>query len=138
MQPPWSDGVLAGAGAGAVSGLPSTLHALLSGGSPLAAARAAGNVVLPAGARPGSLLAAGALVHAFLSLAWGTVLAVTLPRRGAPAWGAVAGLAIAALDLGVIGRHRPLVRALPVLPQVADHVAFGAVAGAILATRTPR
>jgi hypothetical protein len=45
----------------------------------------------------------------------------------------VAGLAIAALDLGLVGRHRPLIRALPLLPQVADHVAFGAVAGTVLA-----
>jgi hypothetical protein len=135
VRRPLRDGLLAGVGAGLVSGIPSTLHALYAGEPVLAASRAAGNLVLPAGAGPFSLLAAGALVHTCLSLGWGTVLAVTLPRRGAPAWGAVAGLAIAALDLGLVGRRRPLIRALPVLPQVADHVAFGAVAGAILAAR---
>jgi hypothetical protein len=138
MRPPLGDGLAAGAVAGVVSGLPSTTHALLTGRPLLAATRAAGNVVLPAHAHPGLLLAAGAVVHAGLSLGWGTVLAVTLPRRGAPAWGAVAGLAIAALDLGVVGRRRPLVAALPPLPQVADHVAFGAVAGVVLAARKAR
>ncbi len=39
--------------------------------------------------------------------------------------GAVAGLVIAALDLGVIGRRYPEIRALPRVPQVLDHVAFG-------------
>jgi hypothetical protein len=47
-------------------------------------------------------------------------------------WGALAGLAIAGLDLGVLGRHWPRIRALPTLPQVADHVAFGALVGAVV------
>jgi hypothetical protein len=115
------------------SGLPSTIHALATGRPVLAATRAAGSLVLPAEAAPASLLAAGVVVHACLSLGWGTVLAVTLPRRGTTAWGAVAGLVIAGLDLGLVGRHRPLIRALPLVPQVADHVAFGALAAAILA-----
>jgi hypothetical protein len=46
--------------------------------------------------------------------------------------GALAGLAIAALDLGVAGRRFPRIPALPVLPQLADHAAFGAVAARLL------
>ena len=43
--------------------------------------------------------------------------------------GALAGLAIAALDLGLVGRRFPRIAALPLLPQLADHAAFGAIAG---------
>jgi hypothetical protein len=46
-------------------------------------------------------------------------------------WGVLGGLAIAAVDLGVIGRRRPAIRALPLLPQLADHALFGAVVGAL-------
>ena len=66
---------------------------------------------------------------------WTAVLAAVLrPRgrlRGAVAGGS-AGLGIAALDLGVVARRLPAVRALPQAPQWADHVAFGALAGAVL------
>jgi hypothetical protein len=91
-----------------------------------------------------SLLAAGAGAHAVISIGWGTVLAVAVRRtpllRAPTAAGLVAGAAIAALDLGLLahgpaGRRWPLVRALPVGPQVADHLAFGAVAGAVLGRR---
>lgn len=136
------DGLLAGAVAGVLSGAPSTVHAALTGRDPLAAARAAGNLLLPAGARPGALLAAGALAHAGISLGWGTVLAVVLRRLplSPVVAGALSGGAIAAVDLGVVahgrpGRRWPLIRALPVGPQVADHIAFGVAAGAVLSRR---
>jgi hypothetical protein len=74
-------------------------------------------------------------VHLALSLGWGVALARVLPRRRTPLWGAIAGLAIAALDLGVVGRRFPRVRALPRWSQVADHVAFGVCVG--LALRRP-
>ena len=136
------DGLRAGAVAGLLSGAPSTFDALRRGTDPLAAARAAGNLLLPAGSGPGPLLAAGAAAHVALSLGWGTVLAVALRRTPRPpvVAGALAGAAIAALDLGLLahspaGRRWPLIRALPVGPQLADHVAFGAIAGAVLAFR---
>jgi|SRR5581483_627249 len=141
--PGWAaDGVRAGTVAGVLSGAPSTLHALVRGADPLAAARAAGNLLLPADAGPAALLGAGAAAHVVLSLGWGTVLAVAVRRSALPpvAAGLVAGAAIAALDLGLLsrgpaGRRWPLIRALPVGPQVADHLAFGAIAGAVLARR---
>jgi hypothetical protein len=78
-------------------------------------------------------------VHVGISLFWGVVLARVIPRSApAPASvgaGAIAGLAIAGLDLRLIGRLFPRIRALPRGPQVADHVAFGAVVGAVLAWR---
>jgi hypothetical protein len=54
--------------------------------------------------------------------------------------GLAGGAAIAAVDLGLLahgplGRRWPLIRALPVGPQVADHLAFGAIAGAVLDLR---
>jgi hypothetical protein len=51
------------------------------------------------------------------------------------AYATLAGLAIAALDLGVLGRRVPRIRALPLLPQVLDHVAYGATVGAVLSAR---
>ena len=128
-----------GLAAGVVSGLPSTLHALATGRDPLAAARAAGNLLLPADAGSRALLFAGGITHVALSLGWGTVLAMAVRRTSlAPvAVGVAGGAAIAAVDLGLLahgpmGRRWPLIRALPVGPQLADHLAFGAIAGAVL------
>lgn len=125
-------GVLAGAVAGVLSGAPSTAHALLTRGDPLEATAAAGSLLLRRETSRARLLAAAVPVHAALSLGWGVMLAAVLPRRGTAAWGAVAGLAIAAVDLGVAARWFPRVRALPLAPQVADHLAYGAIAGAVL------
>ena len=63
------------------------------------------------------------------------MLSAVLPRRRTTAWGALAGLAVAGLDLGVIARRFPAIRALPPVPQLADHIAFGAIVGALLDPR---
>ena len=125
-------GLRAGAVAAVLSGAPSTVHALASGRSPLDAVEAAGTLLLPDDAPPSARAAAGLVAHGAISLGWGVVLAAVLPRRRTVAWGALAGLAIAGLDLGVLGRRWPRIRALPTLPQVADHVAFGALVGAVV------
>ncbi len=132
-------GLVAGVLAGLLSGVPSTLHALLTGRDPLGAAVAAGNLLLPAGERRRKLLLAGGAAHVVLSIGWGTVLAVAVRRSSLPpvAVGLAGGAAIAAVDLGLlahgpIGRRWPMIRALPVGPQFADHLAFGAIAGAVL------
>lgn len=127
------DGLLAGTVAGVLSGAPSTAWAIVTGQDPLAATRAAGSLLLPRESRRGRLLAAAVVVHTGLSLGWAVALAATLPRRHTAAAGVVAGLAIAALDLGVVGRRLPRIRELPVVPQVADHVAYGLLVGAVLA-----
>jgi hypothetical protein len=127
-------GCVAGAVAAVPSGLPSTLHALATGRDPLEATKAAGSLLLRHETRTLPLVAAAVPVHAALSLGWGAVLARVL-RRPTPLRGALGGLAIAALDLGVIGRRFPRVRALPLVPQLADHLVYGAVVGAVLRGR---
>ena len=42
----------------------------------------------------------------------------------------------AALDLGVVARRYPAIRALPQGPQWADHLLFGAVVGRLAACRS--
>jgi hypothetical protein len=112
------------------SGAPSTLHALLSKGS----VRAAGAYVLDATRSIGTLvppgrpgLVRGAVLHMAISAACAEALARALPERRSAAWGAAAGLAIGVVNVGMIGRRFPAIRALPLLPQLADHVAFGAL-----------
>ena len=112
--------------ASVLSGAPSTLHALVTRRPLLAAPRAAGELLGRTG------LARGALAHAGMTLGWTMVLGATLPPRRRVAWGMAAGLGIAALDLGIARRRYPAIAALPQGPQVADHVAFGALVGATL------
>jgi hypothetical protein len=127
--------IRAAAWAAALSGIPSTAHALATGGDPLQAARAAGSILLPRERRAPVLLAAAVPVHLGVSLFW-TLVLERAGVRGARA-GALAGLAIAGLDLGLAGRRFPRIHALPLLPQLADHAAFGAIAGVLLADGSP-
>jgi len=130
-----ADGLVAGAVAALVTGAPSTLHAFATRSSPLEATLAAGTLLLPRERRPLALVLAAVPVHLALSFDWALLLATLLPRHRTVAAGVLAGLAIAALDLGVVGRRNPRVRALPQLPQVLDHVAYGAVVGVVLRLR---
>jgi len=121
--------------AGLLSGVPSTVHALVRGGDVLAATRAAGTLVPGRRDRPSAL--AGAGVHAVLTAWWTTVLTGVVRRvGGGTATGVVGGVAIAALDLGVVARRQPAIRALPQAPQWADHLLFGAVVGRLAACRS--
>ena len=113
-----------------VSGAPSTVHAFATGRGVLDAARAAGTLLPGRDDRPG--LIAGGVVHAVVSAFWGVVLGVLLPRRNTAAWGAAAGLGIAAISLPWAKRHRPAIAALPQGPQWLDNVAFGFVMGWLL------
>jgi len=116
------------------SGLPSTLHALRTGGSFRSAIRyvydatcAVGTLVPPG--RPAFVR--GAIVHLGISVAFGEALARMLPERRSVVWGAAAGLAIGLINVGMIGRRFPAIRALPLLPQLADNVAFGLLFAAV-------
>lgn len=129
------DGLAAGAVAALLSGAPSTLHALATRTSPLEATLAAGTLLAPRSSRPALLLLAAVPVHLALSFGWALLLAAVLPRRRTIAWATVAGLGIAALDLGVVGRRFPRIRALALAPQVLDHVAYGATVGVVLSRR---
>jgi hypothetical protein len=123
----------AGAVAAVVGGAPSTIWALVTGDDPLAPTLAAGSLVLPRETRRARLVAVAVPVHLTLSVGWALVLERVLPRGREVGAGALAGLGIAALDLGVLGRSLPRVRALPLLPQLADHVAYGVTVGYVLA-----
>ena len=127
--------VQAGLVAAVASGVPSTAWTLLRGEDLLESGRAAGAILLPGERRTGVLLAAAVPVHLGLSLGWAAVLARVLPRRAEPVLGTLAGAAIAALDLGVIGRRIPAIRALPQGRQWADHLAYGLAVGLVLRTR---
>ena len=106
------------------------MHAFATGRDPLEAALAAGSLLLPQETSRAKLVTAAVPVHLGISLAW----TLALDRAGIRSvrGGVLAGLAVAALDLGVIGRRFTRVRALPLGPQLADHVAFGAIAGLLL------
>jgi hypothetical protein len=125
----------AGLVAAAVSGAPSTLIALARGDDVLDGARAAGMLLLPRERRTLPLLAAAVPVHLALSLGWALVLDRALPRGREVAGGVAGGLAIAALDLEVVGRRLPAIHTLPQGRQWADHVAYGLAVGATLAWR---
>lgn len=116
----------AAAAAAAVSGAPSTVLALVRGRPALEATRAAGTL-LGAPTLPRAMV-----VHTAISLWWAVALAGLLPRRRRALWGAAAGLGIAVVDMELLGRRFPAVRALPRMPQYLDHVAFGAVVGVVL------
>lgn len=133
-----SDAFLAGTVAAVVSGVPSSVWALATGRSLREGALAAGSLLLPREQRPAVLVAAAVPVHLTLSLGWAFVMRAILPSRRPVAWATLAGLGIAALDLGVIGRRLPRIRALPQPTQVVDHLAYGATVGVILDLRRRR
>jgi hypothetical protein len=129
------DALAAGLAAAVLSGAPSTLVTLARGEDLLESGRAAGSIVLGDRAPAALLLAAALPVHLALSVGWAVVLARAVPR-GRELEGCVAGgLAVAALDLVLIGRRLPRVRALPQARQWADHVAFGLTVGVVLRAR---
>jgi hypothetical protein len=132
---PAIDIVAAGLAGAVVSGVPSTAYSLVRGDDVLEGGRAAGAIVLPVETRTPMLLAAGAVVHLAISLGWAAILAAVIPRHHEPTSGLAAGLAIAVLDLGVIGRKVPAIHALPQGRQWADHAAYGLTVGLVLRVR---
>ena len=125
----------AGLIAALVGGLPSTGHALISGGDPLQATTAAGSLIMPDASSRRRLLIAAVPAHIGISLFWTYLLCRVLPSRRRALAGAAYGAAIAVFDLRIIGAVVPRIRALPLLPQVADHVLFGAIVGFLTGPR---
>jgi hypothetical protein len=124
----------AGAVAWALSGAPSTLIAAIRRDDLLGPSIAAGTLLPGRRDRPG--FAAGIAAHTVVTAVWTPLVAAATARSRHPALaGALAGAAIAALDLGVIGRRYPAIAALSQPPQWADHVAFGAIVGWLAARR---
>jgi hypothetical protein len=129
------DALVAGVAGALFSAAPSTAWTVATGGSLLDGAHAAGSILLPGEHRSGRLLAASVPVHVALSLGWAGVLAATLPRRATVPAAVAGALAIAALDLEVIGRRLPRIRALPQGRQWADHMAYGLAVGVVVRRR---
>jgi hypothetical protein len=129
------DALVAGLAGATLSGLPSTAWSLVRGDDVLDGARAVGEMVLPRERRTPVLLAVAAPVHVGISLGWAAALAVALPEDAEIVAGVLGGLAIAALDLVVIGRRIPAIRTLPQGRQWADHVAYGLAVGLALRMR---
>lgn len=114
-------------------GAPSTLYALARRRDPLEATAAVGSILLPNETRRSRLLPAAIPVHVALSVGWSIALAAVLPGRRPITEGTVAGLGIAAIDLGLVGPRYARIRALDTVPQVADHIAFGIIVARTLA-----
>jgi hypothetical protein len=129
------DALAAGAVGALLSGVPSTTVTVLRGESLLDGATAAGSIVLPAERRTLPLVAAAVPVHLALSLGWAAVMSALLPRRATVPAAVAGALAIAALDLELIGRAFPRIRALPQGRQWADHVAYGLAVGVVVRRR---
>jgi len=129
------DALAAGAAGAVFSSVPSTAITLLRRESLLDGATAAGSILLPSERRTAALLAAAVPVHLALSLGWAAVMSALLPRRATVPAAVAGGLAIAALDLELIGRAFPRVRALPQGRQWADHVAYGLAVGLVVRRR---
>jgi hypothetical protein len=92
------------------------------------ATRAIGTLT-PSG-RPGFVR--GAVVHVVISVGAAEVLGFLLPRERSVAWGALGGLLLGVINLGVIApRLYPLVAELELAPQIADNIAFGVVFAAV-------
>jgi len=98
----------------------------------LGSTRAAGTLL----GRPS--LIRGVAAHAAITAGWSLLLSAVLPRRRTLAAGVAAGGGIAVLDLVVIGRRIPAIAALDRGPQLLDHLAFGAVAAAVIGRRRRR
>ncbi len=128
--------LVAGALAGVLGGIPSTVYLLATGGDLFASLNALAAMVnaneLPILAR----LAVAGGVHFAVSFGWAGVLVALLPRR-APILGALVSSAlIAVLDLILIApRFFAEVAALAFMPQLADHLAWGLTVGAVLRAR---
>jgi hypothetical protein len=129
------DGIRAGSVAALVGGLPSTAYSVAAGRDPLEATLAVGSIVLPRSRRRSALVAAAVPLHLAISIGWAVVLD-RLDVRSART-GAVAGLAIAGLDLGLVGPRFPRIRELPLLPQLADHALYGIVVAKLLSRASP-
>jgi hypothetical protein len=133
----WRDLLAAGWTATLVGGMPSTLYAFATGGDPLEATRAAGAMLIPAGSRTIELVLAAAMVHVCVSFSWAAILVRVLPRRQVVLWASAAAALIGLIDLRVIAPvFFPEVADLPLGPQMADHLMWGASLGWVLARRS--
>ena len=115
-----------------ISGAPSTLYALATGGDPGEATFAAGRMLVDSKS-PVVLLAAAAVVHPVVSAFWAVVAGLVLPRRHTALWAMAFAAVVGMLDLLFIApRWFPEIAALAFWPQMADHLMWGACLGGTL------
>jgi drug/metabolite transporter superfamily protein YnfA len=128
--------LVAGGLAGLLSGIPSTVHLLLTQGDLTASLLALVAMVTSEELPLPQVVAVAGGVHFAVSFGWASVLVALVPRR-APVLGAlVASALIAVLDLRLIAPYFfPDVAALAFVPQLADHLAWGATVGVVLRVR---
>jgi hypothetical protein len=130
------DLIVAGGAATLLSGVPSTLYALLRREDLSEATRAAGAMLISPGSSMLDLFEAAAVVHVAVSFFWAALLVRFLPRRHVVLRAIVAAVTIGVLDLRVIAPLMfPEVARLAFWPQMADHVMWGASLGVALALR---
>ena len=128
--------LVAGGLAGLVGAIPSTVYLLVTGGDVFASVNAIAAMVAANELPVLHRVAVAAAVHFALSFFWTSVLVALIPRR-APVFGAIVASAIITFfDLKVIAPHYfAEVAALALVPQLADHLAWGATVGAVLHAR---
>jgi hypothetical protein len=81
-------------------------------------------------------ISVAAAVHFAASFWWASVLVVLMPRRAPMVGALIASALIAFLDLKLIApRFFAETAALAFIPQLADHLAWGAMVGAVLRVR---
>ena len=119
--------------ASSLSGIPSTVHALITRRDPFQTTVAAGRILLTDEAEPSKLIIAGLATHMALSLGWTVVLARLLSGRPTPIRGALLGSLIGLVDMTIADRLFPQIAALPRTPQMLDHIAFGVCVASVLA-----
>lgn len=111
-----------------VSGAPSTLHSILRDEDPLES-RAIGSIVVRSDDH-GRLLLVAIPIHIAVSIGWAIIFSYLLPVRRRVLSGMAFGSGVAYINLRLVGRAFPRIYALPLAPQIADHIAFGAVVAA--------
>lgn len=132
-----STALIAGGIAGVVSGIPSTVYLLLTEGDLFASLNALVAMVTSSELPVLSRICVAAAVHLAVSVFWASVLVLLMPRR-APMIGAlIASAVIAFVDLKLIApSFFAEAAALAFIPQLADHLAWGATVGAVLRMRS--
>ena len=128
----WTDSLAAAVLAGILGGIPSTAWALVTRGDAWEATLAVGAIVLGSDALFSRLIAAAIVFHGVMSFFWAAVLCAFLPPRRRMLWGLIAGALIAVLDILLIGQAIPAIRSLAFVPQLADHLMFGVIVGAVV------
>ena len=134
----WTDSLSAAVLAGVLGGIPSTAWALVTRGDAWEATLAVGAIVLGSDAPFSKLIAAAIVFHGVMSFFWAAVLCAYLPAGRRVLWGLIAGALIAVLDILLIGQAIPAIRALAFVPQLADHLMFGVLVGAVIDHRRKR